>query len=350
MRIATKTFYLALACSVLMPTAVFAELPKLPPVTQVQQAGVVKPGQPSPYPRPVIVVDGHGGGYDTILTKQIDFFFILKGRKPENGKSATGKIFVENYSVNVEDVRAHNVHKITTPVMDVRAWRAVNERVSPIKLCNDELSYQKGAARKKFLKQGGTIRRTKAYKVRAESYWLIKKNRPLLFDPTEKRTFKSPEIMTTVYVKCNPIGNKATKATSTSTRKVTPEEIAQGIAKKRPIGATISVTPKNFLPAGNFTCPARVELFGRVSGRRQFEGHLQYRIGQWNSRKMPVRLKAGAKTSFQARRKLVWQLGGNETKSKNMRVTLVLTNKAGKMRQVIEKDFEIQCQKSSGRS
>ncbi len=338
-----------LVCGVLalagasLPVAVMAGLPELPPVTQVK-APVEKAGFDR-YKTPVIVVDGHGGGYDTVVTKQLDFFFILKGRKPKTGQRATGKIFVENHYADVDNVLAHEVHKITTPVMDLRAWRAVNERVSPIKLCNDELSYQKGSARKKFLKNGGTILRHSAYEVRASAKWLLKENRVGRFDPTYYRTFDSPKIMTTVYVKCNPIGNKAKKATETSTTRVDMGAVMEKQARKKPIGAKILSTPKRFLAAGNFLCPARLRLESQIKGRREFTGDVYFSVKGWKSKKTPIKLNAFSRTGAVASYPLQWQLGGRKNKTKRLTVKLHVLNQRNVEKQVIEKKVTIKCRK-----
>jgi hypothetical protein len=296
---------------------------------------------------PTIEVDGRAGRYDTVITEHLDFYLILKGRRPDKGRSATGVLYVEGVEQQVLDVLSHETYVVTTPILDLRAWQAVNQRVSPIKLCNDELSYQKGAERGKFLKKGGIIWRHSAYEIKGSAQWSMKKKKSILFNPDSLRIFDSKPFLQGVNVKC--LGVNRRLGTKTAETKALPsaaiEKAMNKKYKNQPITATITATPKKFRRAGKFLCPARLQLLGRVNGNREFSGKSFYTAREWQSKKTPLNLNRHSNININASYPLQWTLSGNKPKSKSIEIKMKVVNKNNRVIQTITSKVKAKCKK-----
>lgn len=109
--------------------------------------------------------------YDTVTTRQLDFWITVWGKKPGQmaGKGPlrltlaadNGAITIENPDY-LQDAR---VYRLTTPYIDPRSATVTNVRVSPIKRCNDELDRLSGAARDRFAREGGVLLQKQAYQL-----------------------------------------------------------------------------------------------------------------------------------------------------------------------------------------
>ncbi len=110
--------------------------------------------------------------YDTVNTRQLDFWITVWGKKP--GKMA-GKgplrltLAADNGAITIEKpdyLQDARVYRLTTPYIDPRSATVTNVRVSPIKRCNDELDRLSGAAQDRFAREGGLLLKKEAYQLR----------------------------------------------------------------------------------------------------------------------------------------------------------------------------------------
>ncbi|WP_114521068.1 hypothetical protein [Altererythrobacter sp. ZODW24] len=303
--------------------------------------------------KPTIVVDGVGGKYDRVITDKIDFYLKLIGDRPKGAVGdGFGSIKVEGRSVSVESAELHKTHLVRTPVMDLRAWRAVNERVSPIKLCNDELSYQKGAARKKFLKEGRTIWRHSAYEISGSARWSFRKRDGAVNVNTYRKTYDAKPWLLGVNVKCKPIGGKATQTTTTA---LDPSQLPPAKKRKPTISnLALQINPMNIQRVGKWMCPTQLRLSGRIDVIRPFSGDSIFVGPRWLSRKTKVKFQSAKGRYITATYTINWQRTGQQSlsaggSSKPLRQTLDfkfnIAGADGKLIRSAPKRVKIVCKK-----
>lgn len=109
--------------------------------------------------------------YDTVTTRQLDFWLSVSGKKP--GKMAGNgplrlKLAADNGVTTIDKpdyLEATRIYHLVTPYVDPRSATVSNTRVSPIKRCNDEIDQLRGAARDRFQREGGSLLQKQAYQL-----------------------------------------------------------------------------------------------------------------------------------------------------------------------------------------
>ncbi len=307
-----------------------------------------------PYKPPTIVVDGDTKRYNKVITEELSFYYYLKSRKPENSKSFQyGTIEIEYHRKRVSGVQSGETVEFELPVQDLRTWKNSDLRVSPEKLCNDELSYKSGAERRKFLKKGGTIWRHSAYKIGGSALWVMKRRKGLSVDFYE-RTFRAPAYLIGVYVECK--GLERPRGTKTTSTKAFPgaNEGERNRAKPTLENVSLKISPMSLKRVGRYLCPTQLRLNGRVDVRREFTGHSIFQGPQWLSRKTAIAFQKAGGRNIVATYPIDWNRGvgeslsaGSNGKRKSQTITFKM-NVSGRSNQLIgntSKTIKIICKK-----
>ena len=297
---------------------------------------------------PTIVVDGEREQYTRIVTRELKFRFRMNGRKPKNGAGfSDSRLWIEDQSLNVDPL-AHSWTDFTVPVMDIRTWRDPNVRVSAIRICNDELSYQQGADRRKFLKEGRLIERHSAYRMKGSIKWEIRAKSGGSFTDTYYSTYQAPKKKLTVQIKCNsmPILPTATP--------LSDEVIAEQLEKKNP-KLSLRLEPLNVERVGADICPTALRLYGTIKVGRKYQGSAIFVGPHWLSRRKNVKItsSSGGNRNVTATYPINWasdideslSAGQSQRKRKRLTFKFNLVNKQGRLDKSVSKTIVVKCKK-----
>lgn len=128
------------------------------------------------YPR--IVVNGKGSAaYDHVSNATVDAWVRVSGndepRRPV--RFADGEIRIEGGTAAIQKPGSAKIYKVSFPYVGPMSHSVANQRVNPVKLCNDRLKALSGAAREEFLKKGVLFNHADAYSARVRATWLVKR-------------------------------------------------------------------------------------------------------------------------------------------------------------------------------
>ncbi len=161
-------------------------------------------------PVPSIIVVGDGERYVRVTNRNISFKLGVTIERPKNLVRQTESILrVGETLVKLDNGRFNGsrVNNYSVPVMDVAAWSNPTMRLSPVRLCNDEIDRRGGDTRRRFLQTGRTLVRHSAYTVSAIAVWDVREKRrwPLPGHATKRRIKEAPPQKLTVNVICSPM-------------------------------------------------------------------------------------------------------------------------------------------------
>lgn len=242
-------------------------------VVEVSQA-LGKAGTNSDIGYPTIVVDGAGtSSYDRVVTKNIDAWVRVKGGAPKNGRNPSGATLkVEGRQISIDVPGANKIYKINFPYVAPLSAAVANDRVSPVKLCNDEIQKRQGADRAAYLEDGGSVLRKNAYRASASVTWSIRDTKGVFKDPDALKPY-SDEVLLGVNIECRPLDRPKVR-TSKSAGGEIPGKRGPKAKKADPTirSATLRIEPANMKRFGNDMCPAQLQLYGQVATIRTFRG------------------------------------------------------------------------------
>jgi hypothetical protein len=305
---------------------------------------VTKVGHPE---SPEISVDGPSkdGSYKTVLTRTLEYYISVRGDVPDKAGDGGGDIKLEGGKVeyDVEVDGDWTKYKVTAPYVDPWSHGAVNERVSPAKLCNDRLKQTTGPARETFLKKGITFRHSEAYTV-AFHVLYIRKTWPFEKVKDYYYTQRAP-----VLVTCMPLDRpRASKETSTTG--------APG-PKGKPLpptvsNATLRIEPAKVVQDGKFLCPSQLKLYGHVEVIREFYGKALFVGPHYLSAITTLNFQAKGSRNVVATYDMNWhKMGGfttaqnAEPKKQKLTFRFNVADKDGKLRKSVEETVEVSCKK-----
>ncbi len=165
-------------------------------------------------PVPSIIVVGNGTEYTRVSNRLISYKLGVTIERPKNmvrQRDALLRIGETLVSLDSGQFTGSRVDTYSVPVMDVAAWVNPSMKLSPVRLCNDEIKRRGGNARRQFLRVGGTLMRHSAYTVSAIAVWDVREKRrwPRSGYSTKTRVREAHPQRLTVRVICSPMPSGA---------------------------------------------------------------------------------------------------------------------------------------------
>ncbi|HEV8388530.1 MAG TPA: hypothetical protein VGQ35_01740 [Dongiaceae bacterium] len=314
---------------------------------------------PNSYGVAEIKVDGPtaDGVYTEIRNETLDYIVSARGDRP---KKATGNGRFEIQVLKDSPlVSAHNAYqyvngelgedlrnyKLSMAYVDPWSHTIVNERVSPIEVCNDNLKIRKADERREeMLKKGMSILYQDAYKLRGYVEYPIK---AAAFD---KDTKWYAEIVTMpVKITCMPL-ERIRPREKTSTKGAPPRQgkpMPPTISK-----ATFRIEPAQIVQDGKFLCPSQLKLHGYLEAIREFHGQSIFVGPHYLSAITKLDFQAEGSRNVTATYKMDWhQMGGlaaqpnAEPKKQKLTFHFNIANKDGKLLKSVEETVDVSCKK-----
>lgn len=319
---------------------------------------------PNSYGVAEIIVDGpRDGTYNEIRNRTLDYIVSVRGDRPKkatgNGdlaiqfkkESPLAPLAWDVYVVVEGDVtESWKRYKVSIPYVDPWSRTIVNEKVSPIAFCNDNLALRKKNSNRRkeyeeMLSKGLSFLHHDAFRIRGYVHYPMKGS---AFFGNDVKDYDDVEAVP-VKITCMPLDRpRPSKDTSTTG--------APG-PKGKPLPPTVSkatfrIEPAKVVQDGKFLCPSQLKLYGHVEVIRDFYGKALF-VG-------PHYLSAITTLSFQAKgsRNVVgtydmnWHpMGGlttapnAEPKKQKLTFHFNVADKDGKLRKSVEETVEVSCKK-----
>ena len=219
----------------------------------------------------IIVTGATEDKYDKVVTTSLDAWVSVSApdKPPRDQKKLGGNVMIEGetYLSKMGGFPGSpTVYKLTFPYRDPRSYQVANQRVSPVKLCNDKLASLSGAARQQFRDEGGIVSRPDAYMAVADQSWVVRKQGSV-FD--EIKGWQDTAGIDAV-IDCRRLTGPKPRDTTTTRgtdKKPPAKKMEPTIAK-----VTLRGEPQNWQNVGGQSCPTQVRLYGLVEVRRAFSG------------------------------------------------------------------------------
>jgi hypothetical protein len=239
-------------------------------VVEIKQA-LAKGGVESDIGATRIIVDGSSSSqYDKVVSKSLDFWVSVSGATPDNADSFRRlKLIAGGKEIDAEKPGTPRIYKISAPYSNPRSETVVNQKISPVDICNTEINKRSGAARAAYLKSGGTILAEDAYGLKAvATWWLVPGG--IGFKESYNRDFVS-DARANAVIECRAL-DRPKPRTETHTQGA-PSKPGQRL--ESPV-KTVALKAEPFANAtiGAQQCPTRIRLYGFVETRRAFAGQL----------------------------------------------------------------------------
>lgn len=257
--------------------------------------------------------------YDKVVTTTLDAWVSVSApdKPPRDQKKLGGKVMIEGETVlNIMGgfPGSPTTYKVSFAYRDPRSLQVANQRLSPVKLCNDKLASLSGAAREQWRNEGGTILREDAYLAEADQAWVVRKQGSV-FDEIKgwqdtaglnavvdcaRLTGPKPRDKTVTKGADNKPPAKPAEPKPEPTRVAPPPTFAK---------VTLRGEPMNWQMIGGQNCPTQVRLYGFVQTNRAFTGKtVFFGPGFLNPPRDFVLSDAGTRT-LTATRDVTWAAG-----------------------------------------
>jgi len=336
----------AVSLAALFPAAANAQIVKV--VQTLKKAGVE-----SDIGTTQIIVTGKGKTrYDKVATKNVDVWLTASApKKPKRDKKKLGGyIDVENGRATLSFSNgfssASKIYKLSFKYVNPRSRSVANTRVSPVKLCNDKLKSLSGNARKDFLRKGGNIPYSKAYRATARQSWRVRKKASVFVE--NKNWTDTADIH--AVIKCQRLeGPKPRTGSATRRGGAGPK-----VSKMKPtiVKATLRAAPMKVKAIGGQLCPTQLRLVGFLETRRAFNGDIIFFGPGFLTPKKPVKMSSASTRNVFAVRDLKWAVGGAQNlsigasqgpRSQNVTLRMNVVNKENKVLKGLTKKVKITC-------
>jgi len=207
---------------------------------------------------------------------------------------------------------------------------AVNQKISPVELCNDKLEQLNGNARESFMKQGHTFVYAQAYEIVAVEW-----NHTIITDPTSDyyASIKVP-----ARIVCQPL-----EAAPPATRNPTT-----------PLFSTVSLRTEatQIVQMGKFICPSKIKLYGRVEATRKFQGKALFVGPYYISNITPLNFPGKGARNVTGTYTMNWEQKGGlttapntEPKKQKFTFRFNIADSGGELWGSAEKTIEVSCRK-----
>ena len=319
-----------------MAGAAFADRIELSISTKAGQSGIAE-----------IKVDGPSkdSPYNEVRTETLEYYISVRGDVPDKaGNNGLGGLKVENGPrENIVVDGSWTKYKVVAPYKDPWSGVAVNERVSPVKLCNDRLQQTSGAARENFFKKGVTFMHTPGYTVSGEVSYILDKW------PFDEVKHYSDTLTAPVKITCmalyrpRPRQDTTTTGVPGPTGKPLPPTISE---------ATFRIEPAQIVQDGKFLCPSQLKLYGHVEAIRKFYGKALFVGPHYLSAITILNFQAEGNRNVTGTYMMDWhKMGGlatqpnTEPKKQKLTFHFNVADKDGKLRKSVEETVEVSCKK-----
>jgi hypothetical protein len=317
---------------------------------------------PNSYGVAEIKVDGPSadGIYTEVRNETLDYIVSARGDRPKKsegngrleiqfleGSPQAGGIGKAVKFVHGELTKDWKSYKVSVPYVDPWSRKLVNDRVSPIEICNDNLALRKNNPnrRKEYEEmqtKGLSMIYHDAYKIRGYVEYPMKS----LFDP-----IKSYDDIQAVPLKvtCMPLDRiRPHKDTSTTG--------APG-PKGKPLpptvsNATLRIEPAKVVQDGVFLCPSQLKLYGHVEAIREFYGKALFVGPHYLSAITTLNFQGKGSRNVNATYEMNWHPKGGFTTQPNaepakqkLTFRFNVADKDGKLRKSVEETVEVSCKK-----
>ncbi len=215
-------------------------------------------------------------------TKTLDYIVSVRGDRP---KKATGDGDLEiqfkkesplaptawgSYVIVHGDVtKTWKHYKVSIPYVDPWSRTIVNEKVSPIEFCNDNLALRKkNPDRRKdeaMLNKGLSFLHHDAFRIRGYVHYPMKGSALFGNDVKDYDDVEAVPVKITCMPLDRPRPRKDTSTTGAPGPKGKP--MPPTVSK-----ATIRIEPAKVVQDGKFLCPSQLKLYGHVEVIREFYG------------------------------------------------------------------------------
>lgn len=303
----------------------------------------------SPYDDAVaeIKVDGptSTGGYNEVRNETLDYIVSLRGDRPKRPKGGGhGWIKLNKSSVGFDNISGDwKNYKISSPYVDPLSHKVVNERLSPIDVCNQNLDLKtKNGPGDKFRKEGLSFIYHDAYEIEG----LVNYGTNTMFVAAKHY---STSIKVPVKITCMAL-NRPRPRSQTATKpgpKPTGKKMAPTISE-----VSLRVEPSNIVQDGKFLCPSKLRLYGQVQVIRKFTGKAIFVGPYYLSAITPLNFPADGTRNVVGVYDMKWhQMGGLATqpnagpKKQKLTFRFNVSNKDGKLLESAEKTVEVSCKK-----
>jgi hypothetical protein len=292
-----------------------------------------------------IKVDGpsKNAPYNEVRTETLEYYVSVRGDVPDKaGGSGLGNVEIEDGRLDLVHVDGSwTKYKLIAPYTDPGV--AVNEDISPVKLCNDRLQKTTGAARESFLKKGVTFMHKEAYSLSFDVTYLLDKWQ---FDEVKHYSYHERVL---VMVTCmaldrpRPRSQTGTTGAPGPTGKPMPPAISE---------VTLRVEPAQIVQDGKFLCPSQLKLYGHVETIRKFYGKALFIGPHYLSAITTLNFQAEGSRNVTGTYKMDWhKMSGlttapnAEPKKQKLTFRFNVANKDGKLLESVEETVEVSCRK-----
>lgn len=291
-----------------------------------------------------IKVQGTKTKYTSIRNKKVNAWIVVKGHEPARTISAEGaSIKIESKTLQIPNPTALSVYKVRFDYVRPVSRSVANQRLRPVKMCNDRLSALSGDAKNQFLKEGDSFWINQAYDVALTSKWLIRAKKQGVFeDPPEHQTWQN-ETTINAKVVCLPLDkNPGAKRTNPPA----PDPSTLPKLKK----TTLTISPFAVEQVGSFQCPAKLRLKGYLESNRSMRGSTIFVGPQWLSGKKDYKFDGAQSMNHIATYTLKWggninNLGANTGAPYRQDLTFKfnVTNRKSKLIETVSRDIRVTC-------
>jgi hypothetical protein len=314
---------------------------------------------PNSYGVAEIKVDGPNadGVYTEVLNETLDYIVSVRGDRP---KKATGngelEIQFKNESpldngwspsaviVHGDVTPDWKSYKVSAPYADPWSGKVANQRVSPIKFCNDNLAIRKkDNRREETLKKGFSFTYHDAYKLRGYVRYPMKGS---AYFGNDSKDYDDVQAIP-VKITCLALDRPRVR-TQTSTQGVDPKPGQ----KMKPTISEVSfkIGPAQIEKMGKFLCPTQLRLYGRLETIRDFTGKSIFVGPYYLSPITEIQMAKAGNRNMVGTYMMKWhEMGGKaiapdaEPKKQSLTFKFNVSNKDGKVLESVEKSIQVAC-------
>ena len=311
-----------------------------------------------------ILVDGPRDGiYNEIRNKTLDYIVSVRGDRPKkatgNGDLAiqfkkesplTPLAFGFHVVVQGDVTEQWRQYKVSIPYVDPWSRTIVNEKVSPIAFCNDNLALRKKNPNRRqeyeaMLSRGLSFLHHDAFRIRGYVHYPMKGS--ALFG-NDVKDYDDIEAVP-VKITCMPLDRPRPSKDTSTTRASGP--------KGKPLPPTVSnatfrIEPAKVVQDGKFLCPSQLNLYGHVEAIRKFYGKALFVGPHYLSAITTLNFQAEGSRNVTATYDMDWhKMGGfttapnAEPKKQKLTFHFNVADKDGKLRKSVEETVEVSCKK-----
>lgn len=296
--------------------------------------------------RAEIQVDGPSkdGGYTEVTTKTLDYYVSVRGDVPDKaGKGGIGAIRLGDAETMISVGENWTRYKLSAPYSDPWSGGAVNDYVSPAKLCNQRLNALSGAARAAFVKKGTSFMHKNAYAISGSVSYYIKK---IGFDEIKRYTDAE---MVPLQITCLALDRPRVRQHSET--KPAPKPTGQ---KMKPTISDVGlrIEPAAIVQDGKFLCPTKLKLYGTVDTIRKFYGQALFVGPHYLSNITVLNFQDKGHRNVVGTYNMDWhKMGGfaiqpdTEPKAQKLTFRFNVADKDGKLLESAEETVDVSCKK-----